>query len=144
MSGCDIEAAFAAHAVRTRFADLPPVAVAKAKTFLLDTLGVGIAGRTGAHAEAIARLAAAWGKGQEATCWLDGARLAAGSAAVVNAYLIHCLEFDCVHEGAGGASDGHTGFRSFLPGRNARAHADARWKGRGSSPPLPSGWMWPR
>jgi 2-methylcitrate dehydratase PrpD len=100
MSGCDIEAAFAAHAVRTRFADLPPVAVAKAKTFLLDTLGVGIAGRTGAHAEAIARLAAAWGKGQEATCWLDGARLAAGSAAVVNAYLIHCLEFDCVHEGA--------------------------------------------
>lgn len=100
MSGFDIEGAFAAHAVRTRFADLPPAAVAKAKTFLLDTLGVGIAGRTGAQAEAIARLAAAWGKGEEATCWLDGARLAAGSAAVVNAYLIHCLEFDCVHEGA--------------------------------------------
>jgi 2-methylcitrate dehydratase PrpD len=26
--------------------------------------------------------------------------MSAGSAAIVNAYLIHCLEFDCVHEGA--------------------------------------------
>jgi 2-methylcitrate dehydratase PrpD len=100
MSGYDIEAAFAEHAARTRFADLPPGAVAKARTFLLDTLGVGLAGRTGADLDAVSRLAASWGAGDEATSWRDGARLAAGSAAIVNAYLIHCLEFDCVHEGA--------------------------------------------
>jgi aconitate decarboxylase len=96
----DIEGAFAEHAARTRFADLPPQAVAKARTFLLDTLGVAAAGTSGARVADVARLAASWGEAPEATSWLDGARLSAGSAAIVNAYLIHCLEFDCVHEGA--------------------------------------------
>jgi aconitate decarboxylase len=96
----DIEGAFALHAAQTRFPDLPPEAVAKAKTFLLDTLGVAAAGTSGARVADVARLAATWGDAPEATSWLDGARLAAGSAAIVNAYLIHCLEFDCVHEGA--------------------------------------------
>lgn len=100
MTAFDIEGAFAEHAARTRYEDLPPLAVAKAKTFLLDTLGVGLAGRAGANLDAVSRLAAAWGAGDEATSWRDGARLSAGSAAIVNAYLIHCLEFDCVHEGA--------------------------------------------
>jgi 2-methylcitrate dehydratase PrpD len=100
MTAYDIEGAFAEHAARTRYEDLPPLAVAKAKTFLLDTLGVGLAGRAGANLDAVSRLAAMWGAGDEATCWRDGARLSAGSAAIVNAYLIHCLEFDCVHEGA--------------------------------------------
>jgi aconitate decarboxylase len=100
MSGYDIEGAFAEHAAHTRFETLPPIAVAKARTFLLDTLGVGLAGRAGANLDAVSRLAAAWGAGDEATSWRDGARLTAGSAAIVNAYLIHCLEFDCVHEGA--------------------------------------------
>lgn len=100
MSGYDIEGAFAEHAAHARFETLPPVAVAKARTFLLDTLGVGLAGRAGANLDAVSRLAAAWGAGDEATSWRDGARLTAGSAAIVNAYLIHCLEFDCVHEGA--------------------------------------------
>jgi 2-methylcitrate dehydratase PrpD len=100
MTGYDIEGAFSEHAARTRFDDLPPLAVAKAKTFLLDTLGVGLAGRAGANLDAVSRLAAAWGAADEATSWRDGTRLSAGSAAIVNAYLIHCLEFDCVHEGA--------------------------------------------
>jgi 2-methylcitrate dehydratase PrpD len=96
----DIEGAFAEHAARTRFADLPPQAVTKARTFLLDTLGVAAAGTSGARVADVARLAASWGEAPEATSWLDGAQLSAGSAAIVNAYLIHCLEFDCVHEGA--------------------------------------------
>ena len=36
--------AFASHIARARFEDLPAEAVAKAKTFLLDTIGVGLAG----------------------------------------------------------------------------------------------------
>jgi 2-methylcitrate dehydratase PrpD len=96
----DIGAAFAAHATSTRFEDLPASTIRAAKTFLLDTLGVGLAGSSGANVQAVRDLARSWGPGDEATEWLGGTRLSAGSAAIVNAYLIHCLEFDCVHEGA--------------------------------------------
>jgi 2-methylcitrate dehydratase PrpD len=47
----------------------------------------------------MAGLGASPGPG-EATVWLTGERLPAASAAIVNAYQIHCLEYDCVHEGA--------------------------------------------
>ena len=90
--------AVAVHVVRAR--DLPPGAVAAVGTFLLDTLGVGIAGSSGAGVGALVGLARDWGPGDEATVWLTGERMSAGSAAIVNAYMIHCLEFDCVHEGA--------------------------------------------
>ncbi|MGG5809276.1 MmgE/PrpD family protein [Falsiroseomonas sp. CW058] len=96
----DVTAALADHAARTRHAALGPAAVAKAKTFLLDTLGVGLAGSSGANVAAVLDLAQSWGPGDEATAWISGRRMSAGSAAIVNAYLIHCLEFDCVHEGA--------------------------------------------
>ena len=100
MSAIELEDAFATYAARTRLADLPQAARDKTRTFLLDTFGVAAAGTSGARVAEVARLAAAWGGSDEATCWLDGARMSAGSAAIVNAYLIHCLEFDCVHEGA--------------------------------------------
>jgi 2-methylcitrate dehydratase PrpD len=96
----DIAAAFAAHAAKVRHGDLSPEAVRAAKIFLLDTIGVGLAGSSGANVRDVLRLAQSWGAGDEATVWLDGSRLTAGGAAIVNAYLIHCLEFDCVHEGA--------------------------------------------
>lgn len=99
-TGHDLAELFAAHAVRTRLADLSPGAVAAAQTFLLDTLGVAIAGSSGANVHTVLDLARQWGPGGEATAWLGGQRMSAGSAAIVNAYLIHCLEFDCVHERA--------------------------------------------
>lgn len=90
----------AAHVAKTRYEDLPAAAVAKVKTFLLDTIGVGIAGSSGAKVGDLATLAATWGNAPEATVWPSGQRMSAGSAAMVNAYQIHCLEYDCVHEGA--------------------------------------------
>lgn len=90
----------AAHVTRTAYDDLPPEAIARVKTFLLDTLGVGIAGTSGTGVAELKKVAAGWGRGDEATVWLTGERLPAQSAAIVNAYQIHCLEFDCVHEGA--------------------------------------------
>ena len=90
----------AAHVVGTSYDDLPPEAVAKVRTFLLDTIGVGIAGTSGAGIDDLKTVAATWGDGDEATVWLTGEKLPALSAAIVNAYQIHCLEFDCVHEGA--------------------------------------------
>lgn len=90
----------ARHVVTTRYEDLPPLAVEKVKTFLLDTIGVGIAGTSGAQIDELKAVARSWGDKPEATVWLTGEKLSAQSAAIVNAYQIHCLEYDCVHEGA--------------------------------------------
>lgn len=90
----------AAHVAGVRYETLPVQAVRDVKTFLLDTIGVGIAGSSGAQVGDLIRLAASWGAAPEATVWLTGQKVSAGSAAVVNAYQIHCLEYDCVHEGA--------------------------------------------
>ncbi|MEQ1950119.1 MmgE/PrpD family protein [Mesorhizobium sp. CN2-181] len=91
----------ARHIVDTSFQSLPAAAVTKTKAFLLDTLGVGIAGTSGAGVAELKEVAADLAPGaDEATVWLTGERMAAQSAALVNAYQIHCLEFDCVHERA--------------------------------------------
>ena len=84
----------------TRYEDLPPSALAKAKTFLIDTFGVGVAGSAGFRLDGVLKVAAGWGRGDEATVWVGGQRLPAGAAAFVNAYQIHSLEFDCVNEEA--------------------------------------------
>lgn len=93
----------ARHALETRFAALPCAAVAAAKTFILDTIGVGVAGACAPYADDVLRAAGAWGvAGAEGGARLLGrdARLPPASAAFVNGFQIHCQEFDCVHEGA--------------------------------------------
>lgn len=90
----------AAHVVRTRTKDLPEAVIDRVKTFLLDTFGVGIAGSSGAGVPELIQVARGWGQETEASVLGSGDRMCAQSAAVVNAYQIHCLEFDCVHEGA--------------------------------------------
>ena len=96
----DAVAAFTSHITRTRFDDLPAEAIAKAKTFLLDTIGVGLAGTSDGNAARVVAVASQWGSGDDATVWGSGVRLPAPSAAFVNAYLVHSLEYDCIHEGA--------------------------------------------
>jgi 2-methylcitrate dehydratase PrpD len=92
----------AQHVLNTEFDDLSPEAVAAAKTFFLDTLGVGIAGSVASYAKEVMAVATAWGAqaNKMATCWGSGVKLPASAAAYVNAYQIHCQEFDCVHEPA--------------------------------------------
>ena len=87
-------------AVETAFSDLPPAAVSASQTFLLDSLAVGVAGRTGPWREETLRLALAWGHGGTARILGDGLSVPPATAAFVNAWQMHCLEFDCVHEGA--------------------------------------------
>lgn len=88
-----------AHVVGTRFADLPPSVVEAAKIFVLDTFSCALAGSTGPSADEALAAAKLWGTGDGARVWARPDRLPPSSAAVVNAYQIHCLEFDCVHEG---------------------------------------------
>jgi 2-methylcitrate dehydratase PrpD len=98
--GVDAIRRFAEHVASTRDEALPPAAVLAAKTFVLDTLGVGIAGSGDPLSVRIAKTVAGWGAAEQATVWGTGQRLPAQGAAFVNAFQIHCLEYDCVHEGA--------------------------------------------
>jgi 2-methylcitrate dehydratase PrpD len=92
-------ARFANHALETRFADLSGEAVERAKVFVLDSLGVGIAGSSVEGGEGLLRVAAGWGD-PAVPVWGRAARLAAPAAAFLNAWQMHNQEYDCLHEGA--------------------------------------------
>ncbi|APE28116.1 MmgE/PrpD family protein [Aurantiacibacter gangjinensis] len=79
---------------------LPPEVRRHAERLLGDTLAVGAAG-VGAPGEApILATARAFGSGFDARLIGSDAMLPAASAAFVNGYRIHCLEWDAVHEPA--------------------------------------------
>lgn len=95
-----VAARFATHVLGTGFDDLTPAAVERAKVFILDSLGVGIAGSSVPHADALLTIAARWGDRPNLPAWGHAARLPAGGAAFLNAWQMHNQEFDCLHEGA--------------------------------------------
>jgi aconitate decarboxylase len=90
---------FADHALGVRFADLPDAAVARAKVYILDSLGVGIAGSSVEGGDGLLRVASGWGAGT-VPVWGRSARLSAPAAAFMNAWQMHNQEYDCLHEGA--------------------------------------------
>jgi 2-methylcitrate dehydratase PrpD len=92
-------ARFAAHALTTRFSDLPADAIQQAKTFILDSIGVGIAGSSVPGAADLLRVASGWGP-PEVPVWGRSVRLSAPAAAFLNAWQMHNQEYDCLHEGA--------------------------------------------
>lgn len=91
---------FSDHVRAVRLPDVPAAAVAGAKTFVLDSIGVGIAGSTGQWAQELADCAAAWGAGKDARVFGRPGRYPEAVAALMNAYQIHNCEFDCLHEKA--------------------------------------------
>ncbi len=92
---------FVDHALGLRWEDIAAADRLAAKTFLHDTICVGVAGASASYADAVLAVASSWGKGDEASVLgRPGLRLPAPSAAFVNAFQIHCQEFDCVHEPA--------------------------------------------
>jgi 2-methylcitrate dehydratase PrpD len=99
-SSMDAIAGFAAHVAATQFRDLPGAAIAASKVFILDTLGVGIAGSSSSWAQTLAQMQQRWGSGEAARVWGSGRRLPAPAAAMCNAYQVHGQEFDCLHEQA--------------------------------------------
>lgn len=90
---------FANHAVSTRFADLPAAAINSVKVYVLDSLGVGIAGSSVEGGAELLRIAAGWGEPTVAV-WGRMASLSASAAAFLNAWQMHNQEYDCLHEGA--------------------------------------------
>ncbi len=89
---------FAVHVAGTNVSDIPAHAIDRAKVFILDSLGVGIAGSSAAGAAELLSAVRRWGGGHEARVWGTAIRLPAPAAALQNAYQIHCQEFDCVAE----------------------------------------------
>ena len=92
-------ARFAAHALETRFSDLSAAAVERAKVYVLDSLGVGIAGSSVEGGDGLMRVASGWGD-PAVPVWGRAARLSASAAAFLNAWQMHNQEYDCLHEGA--------------------------------------------
>src|SRR5437762_902498 len=88
------------HLTRIAAGEVPEAARAAAKTFVADTLGVGIAGVAAPWRHEVLDMASAAAGHPEATVWGSGEKLPLAQAAMVNAYQIHSQEFDCVHEGA--------------------------------------------
>jgi 2-methylcitrate dehydratase PrpD len=96
----DALAVLSEHAARARYRDLPGPAVQATKAFLLDSIGVGVAGSAGPWAAQLVECLGDWGTAPQSRVWVRGARLPAPAVALANAYQIHNSEFDCVHEPA--------------------------------------------
>jgi aconitate decarboxylase len=89
-----------AHLARVTSGEVPAAACAAAKTFIADTLAVGIAGAVAPWRREVLDMARESGGAAEATVWGSSNKLPLAQAAMVNAYQVHSQEFDCVHEGA--------------------------------------------
>ena len=83
-----------------RAEDISEVAKSACRTFLLDSLGVAVAGSAAPWARQLLYMQTQWGSGDDARSWVFGNRLPAPAAAFTNAYQIHNSEFDCIHEAA--------------------------------------------
>lgn len=79
---------------------LPTAVRANAERLLADTLAVAAAGSTAPGSDGVLAAAKGWGGGDEARLIGTPGRLQAAGAAFVNAFRIHCLEWDAVHEPA--------------------------------------------
>ena len=94
----DISRVFAAYArTQSVFSDS---AYDAAKTFLLDSLGVGIAGSKAPFQDSVHTVVRNWGEGEGAHLWGHGQTAPQASAAYLNGFQIHSMEYDCVHEPA--------------------------------------------
>jgi len=90
------------HALDTEWDELSPATRSATRTFLHDSLAVGVAGRNAPLADEAFAAACGWAgtAGTSLVLGRPGTRLPAPYAAFVNAYQIHAQEFDCVHEPA--------------------------------------------
>jgi 2-methylcitrate dehydratase PrpD len=89
-----------AHAVKATFSDLPESTVKISKKFILDTLGVAIAGSAAPGCGEVASYIKEIGGKPESTVIMFGHKVPNFHAAFVNGMMCHALDFDDTHEGA--------------------------------------------
>ena len=88
------------HVLASRFEDLSPQAVQATKTFILDSFGVAIAGSLAPGVSQTLKVFRSWGGKEESTVLVSGGKLPSPSAAMMNSFMMHNQEFDCVHDRA--------------------------------------------
>lgn len=98
----DASSLIARHATNLRWSGIDSAARAAAATFLHDTLCVGLAGVRAPFADDVLLAVKAGNGGAQGRCGILGRdeALPPADAAFVNAFQIHCQEYDCVHEPA--------------------------------------------
>jgi aconitate decarboxylase len=89
---------FTENIVRTTYTDLSPSVLTATKTFILDTLGVCVAGATAPGVRELLALLRRWGGNAESTLLVFGDRCPAPWTAMANSFMMHTLEFDCIHD----------------------------------------------
>ncbi|MEO0410635.1 MAG: MmgE/PrpD family protein [Pseudomonadota bacterium] len=87
------------HVAQTTSEDIPEAAWQAARVFLLDTVGVGLAGSAADGADALVAAATTWGSGDVPVLGRT-LLVAKPTAALLNGFFIHNLEWDAVHEPA--------------------------------------------
>lgn len=95
-----VESRLAGHAAGLTFNQLSDSAVEQAKIFVADTLSVGVAGSRVAELQPLVRAVKQWGTAQTVGVWGQSWCLDPSQAILLNAFQIHCQEFDCLHEEA--------------------------------------------
>ncbi len=89
---------FVDHAAKLDFTMLPESVVEKTKLFILDSLGVALAGsRALGVAPVTGLMAESAGRGDSTVIYF-GNKLSVLDAALVNSMMVHALDFDDVHE----------------------------------------------
>jgi 2-methylcitrate dehydratase PrpD len=95
-----LEQRLATHVTSLHYQGLTPHTIERTKTFVADTLSVGMAGTSVPQAELLLKTLRANDPNGCVGVWGHGLRLSASNAIMVNAFNVHCQEYDCVHEGA--------------------------------------------
>ncbi len=88
------------HIESVTFDSLPASTKSALKTFIFDSLGVGISGSRMPLVSKVKKAVLGWGEGHQAQVWVTGEWVPAVSAAAINGFQIHNQEWDCVHEKA--------------------------------------------
>ncbi|MGD9579516.1 MAG: MmgE/PrpD family protein, partial [Syntrophorhabdus sp.] len=85
----------------TQFHDLPKAVVDSTKKFIVDSIGVTIAGFNAPGCREVVNLVKGWGGKPEATIVIDGTKVPAPWAALANSMMMHALDFvDTLDESA--------------------------------------------
>jgi len=82
------------HIEKTRFQDLPEAVVENTKRFILDSIGVALAGCNAPGCREVVDLIKEWGGKPEAIIMSYGGKVPSPSAAMVNSMMMHALDFD--------------------------------------------------
>lgn len=96
----DFAGEYSETAAKIRFEDLPANVIERTKLFMMDTLGVGIAGSASREAEQIVSVVRRWEGRPDSSLIVFGNKLPAIHASLANSVLIHALDFDDTHDGA--------------------------------------------